>query len=201
MAELSICPSANGQCSFYVNFGFHPHIHYFPEPIISSVHRPDILHNCSKACPRHCSEAGRNLPLYLSPEHCVSIYAVLPMWPRVSEARAKSRYKPWALVSNQGYPLVWQGLLTIPGFRRLLDPPPGIMVEERGCWWLCGNKTGRWSIGLDLVNQILVRQRGLWDFRLSRSTVDDNKSLMILIFLVLGLTDVEEVAEGHLHHK
>lgn len=46
-----------------------------------------------------------------------------------------------------------------------------------------------------------MRQRGLWDFRLSRSTVDDNKSLMILIFLVLGLTDVEEVAEGRLHHK
>lgn len=60
---------------------------------------------------------------------------------------------------------------------------------------------GRWSTGLDLVKQVLLRQGGLWDFRSSGSTVDDNKSLMILVCLVLGLGDVEEVPECHLHHN
>lgn len=36
----------------------------------------------------------------------VSVYAILLTWPHASEARAKSRYKASALVSNQGYPLV-----------------------------------------------------------------------------------------------
>lgn len=62
-----------------------------------------------------------------------SIYVVLLMWPHVSEARAKSRYKASALVSNQGYPWVQQGLLIIPGFSRLLYHLPSIITEEQGC--------------------------------------------------------------------
>lgn len=65
-----------------------------------------------------------------------------------------------------------------------------------------GKKIVRWSIDLELVKHVLLREKGgLWDFKVPSFIFNCYKSHVIFICLVLGFAGLKEVSESHLHCK